>query len=122
MNAVGEVVVDQIVRNRVGRSARVNTVILITLRRRRGTGCEAPVVTNDIAIDENSGAGRQNALATNTIIMNPIPPNRQIMAAVNLHPIPAIADLKALNRDPADGHIEPALIHNDDAIKGPPRG
>jgi hypothetical protein len=79
-------------------------------------------VTNDISVDENSGAGRQNALAASTIIMNPIPPNRQIMAAVNLYAIPAIADLKALNRDPADGHIGPALIHNDDAIKGSPRG
>lgn len=96
LNAVGQVVINEIVRDRERGAIPVNAVILGTST--SGTR-KASVVVDLIAVDQDPGAIPEYTLAGG-IMVNPIAPNREIMGIVELNPIVAIAYLKSLNCDP----------------------
>lgn len=101
-NAIADVVVNEIVRDRVRRSVCVDAVVVKTQVCRPSRACsKSPIMVDPVPIKQDPGATNpENPLKS--IMMNPIPPNVGVVQIIILNPLVTIPYLKSLNRDPAD--------------------
>lgn len=104
LNPRGNVVVKEIVSDRHRRTVEVNAVISVAI----ASASEVAVVIKSIAIEPNSGP---IPIDTMSIVVNPVPPNREIVAVVDLYSLITIPYLKSLDRNPANPSIHTRL-HN----------
>ena len=109
LNTEAQVVVKEIIRNREGRAVCVDAMV-----RGACTTTKVPIVVDLVSINQNPGTIPDNP---KIIMVNPIPPNCEIMAVVYLHTLGPIPQLKPLNRDPADRLPITSFVLNKNAMK-----
>lgn len=99
LDTCGQVIIKEIACDLDRRAVDINPVMTPAIITYSRTSREVAVVIELVPIDPNPGSIPQNP---HVIMVNPISPNREIMAVVYLDTLVPIPQFKPLNRDPAD--------------------